>query len=178
MKSVWFFGQHFFTSCSTMCNGNRGLDRRRFVSRRFEKPSLSLSSIISVQDAAIIMWKNCNAKNFVRAQSLGLRLAVIEVTESILEMEAAAPGADVELMCKTLQVDHKFFTLTLRKIPVVTTLRFLRRHQGQGPPSLCPWQELCGLLICLITMQMVRIQSFSARSYSSIPRWYFLCFID
>lgn len=29
---------------------------------------------------------------------------------------------------------------------MVTTLRFLRRHQGQGPPSLCPWQELCGLL--------------------------------
>ncbi|CAM6044260.1 unnamed protein product [Sphagnum compactum] len=84
-------------------------------------------------------------------------------------MEAAAPGVDVELMCKTLQVDHKLFTLTLRRIPVVTTLRFLRRHQGQGPPSLCPWQELCGLLISLITMQMVRIHSFSARSYSSIP---------
>ncbi len=84
------------------------------------------------------MWKNCNAKNFVRGQSLGLRLAVIEVTESILEMEAAAPGADVELMCKTLQVDHKLFYFDFKENPRGHYLKISEKTSGSRSTIIVP----------------------------------------
>ncbi len=74
----------------------------------------------------------------MRAQSLGLRLAVIEVTESILEMEAAAPGADVELMCKTLQVDHKLFYFDFKENPRGHYLKISEKTSGSRSTIIVP----------------------------------------
>ncbi|KAH8949276.1 hypothetical protein BDL97_10G024300 [Sphagnum fallax] len=53
-------------------------------------------------------------------------------------MEAAAPGADVELMCKTLQVDHKLFYFDFKENPRGHYLKISEKTSGSRSTIIVP----------------------------------------
>jgi len=82
----------------------------------------------------------------------------------------AAPGGDAELVCKTLQVEHKLFYFDLKENPRGRYLKISEKTSGSRSTIIVPVAGIVWFVDLFNYTRMARKNS-QARNFSSIPRY-------